>query len=163
MMSDTAHQRISIHAPREGSDGVGLSLIVGNILTFQSTLPARGATPRTAPSSWAGDFNPRSPRGERPISPPCKAARDNFNPRSPRGERRIRRGNAKMGFEFQSTLPARGATGQAAHRRLLRGISIHAPREGSDCSRPPASRRSWNFNPRSPRGERPTSSAAAPR
>ena len=56
--------------------------------------------------------------------------------------------------EFQSTLPARGATvdGQAAER--TEEISIHAPREGSDQEREPRKKRLRNFNPRSPRGER---------
>ena len=35
--------RISIHAPRTGSDGLWLSYRT-SYLTFQSTLPARGAT-----------------------------------------------------------------------------------------------------------------------
>ena len=34
------------------------------------------------------------------------------------------------------------------------GISIHAPRTGSDVRRRPAPCRRWNFNPRSPHGER---------
>ena len=101
---------------------------------FQSTLPARGATtaarggggfrrisihaPRTgSDASLQGynfnrrDFNPRSPHGERP---------DSCHP----GVSPARR--------FQSTLPARGATGCASGRRRLCRISIHAPRTGSD-------------------------------
>ena len=78
---------ISIHAPREGSDiarqpqtngndkfqstlparGATPSIgIIGRYCRFQSTLPARGATSKCwiAPDILA-DFNPRSPRGER--------------------------------------------------------------------------------------------------
>ena len=33
---------------------------------------------------------------------------------------------------FQSTLPVRGATCTLAHNNIYNGISIHAPREGSD-------------------------------
>ena len=33
-------------------------------------------------------------------------------------------------------------------------ISIHAPREGSDVARGGRLCSAWNFNPRSPRGER---------
>ncbi len=103
-------QQISIHAPREGSD----------IIRYY----------------WRnvnGDFNPRSPRGERhAIFLPsnslkafqstlpargatgipfdvCRHAGD-FNPRSPRGER----------------LPGTGGA------KFVSKISIHAPREGSD-------------------------------
>ena len=34
--------------------------------------------------------------------------------------------------EFQSTPPARGATGHRVVPVIVRGISIHAPREGGD-------------------------------
>ena len=101
---------------------------------FQSTLPARGATP------------------DSPIVP--------------------------VAGVFQSTLPARGATDCLAMRIRPRGISIHAPREGSDRGQIPRRKPAqfisihapregsdkWtrthsqtrrNFNPRSPRGERP--------
>ena len=39
-----------------------------------------------------------------------------------------------MLFIFQSTLPARGATADANDIRRANGISIHAPREGSDSA-----------------------------
>ena len=58
-------RRISIHAPRTGSDGHSF-LFARLKYLFQSTLPARGAT-----SSCSGRvpvliyFNPRSPHGER--------------------------------------------------------------------------------------------------
>ena len=56
--------------------------------------------------------------------------------------------------EFQSTLPARGAT----HLPLLAppawNISIHAPRTGSDARQPGHSGGLRYFNPRSPHGER---------
>ena len=64
--------------------------------------------------------------------------------------------SAINGIVFQSTLPARGATGGNGRRERGSAISIHAPRTGSD--RTPRSR--WpppcNFNPRSPHGERPS-------
>ena len=55
-----------------------------------------------------------------------------FNPRSPHGERR--RANRFAGYitRFQSTLPARGATRGLRHKVAMLGISIHAPRTGSD-------------------------------
>ena len=64
LVQNVAKARISIHAPRVGSD---------------PRFPRVGHPPR--------DFNPRSPRGER--LPPCfyKFLKRNFNPRSPRGER----------------------------------------------------------------------------
>ena len=56
---------------------------------------------------------------------------------------------------FQSTLPARGATGHLNRVGLRLLISIHAPRTGSDTSRGTMPLQSpKNFNPRSPHGER---------
>ena len=58
---------------------------------------------------------------------------------------------------FQSTLPVWGATSHLVCNCTILGISIHAPRVGSD----PASVTCWypaeNFNPRSPCGERHSS------
>ena len=126
------------------------------------------------------DFNPRSPHGERPHQYAFAGDLQNFNPRSPHGERhtaRPKNGGLKdisthaprtgsdkqvwlanrMAFEFQPTLPARGATPSATrafgtsrfqptlpargatgfksssgHRPA---ISTHAPRTGSDRRR----------------------------
>ena len=167
---------ISIHAPRTGSDGV-----IG------------------VPCAAAVDFNPRSPHGERQDETRHAATSGNFNPRSPHGERRSfptpglsdagisihapRTGSdtvlvtdKTLALEFQSTLPARGATRWPRRWVCSRSISIHAPRTGSDgfqwlsSSHPPISihaprtgsdtrRRSRmarinHFNPRSPHGER---------
>ena len=55
---------------------------------------------------------------------------------------------------FLSTLPARGATQQVRDAPGGGGISIHAPREGSDPSAPRGADTVQNFYPRSPRGER---------
>ena len=64
-----------------------------------------------SPSWWASDFNPRTPRGVRRLKSYLSLALDG---------------------EFQSTHPARGATG-------ARGITMDD---------------TWNFNPRTPRGVR---------
>ena len=57
--------RISIHAPRTGSD-VFADCNIRRVTRFQSTLPARGAT-ATYPARFLSlcHFNPRSPHGER--------------------------------------------------------------------------------------------------
>ena len=81
---------ISIHAPREGGDR-------SHLLRLCHDIP---------------NFNPRPPRGGRPLPPPCTAD----------------------GLRFQSTPPARGATHLAVKQRTGHEISIHAPREGGDCS-----------------------------
>ena len=105
--------RISIHAPRTGSDAVR----VGHLLRRDAIsihAPRTGSDAQVQHSPFdAADFNPRSPHGERQLHllPPSAAV--NFNPRSPHGERRV--------SPFASP--------------LLHRISIHAPRTGSDaCS-----------------------------
>ena len=79
-----------------------------------------------------------------------------FNPRSPCGERRSPSRLKVSVLVFQSTLPVWGAT--ETDHRSGRGvqISIHAPRVGSDTTPAPAGRRYPDFNPRSPCGERHT-------
>ena len=111
-MANGFAQAISIHAPREGRDlkRCVLSELCG---LFQSTRPARGATRAREPEEQDGrDFNPRAPRGARPIAQggvqwvsgisihAPREGRDtvaenllpvveNFNPRAPRGARRF--------------------------------------------------------------------------
>ena len=81
---------ISIHAPRAGSDLLPkISSMV--FLSFQSTLPVRGATPRKRGPRGAGaHISIHAPRagsdGDR--APALFLTTRNFNPRSPCGERR---------------------------------------------------------------------------
>ena len=125
------------------------------------------------------DFNPRSPHGERHGRRRTSAATKDFNPRSPHGERQrfpcktarflcisihaprtgsdpaASRAASRQQFQstlpargatkslvlltfdkrrFQSTLPARGATSFPTPGLSDAAISIHAPRTGSDQS-----------------------------
>ena len=59
-------------------------------------------------------------------------------------------GTAVLWEEFQSTLPVRGATKPGIQRIRIKGISIHAPREGSDPRKGLYEGIPGNFNPRSP-------------
>ena len=59
-----------------------------------------------------------------------------------------------LAYLFLSTLPARGATHGAVVFPVGDGISIHAPREGSDSLINAGGLVRQNFYPRSPRGER---------
>ena len=154
-LSTRVNSAISIHAPRTGSD---VLLLIANARTgtFQSTLPARGAT-TSSPASC------------------CR--RCHFNPRSPHGERLFINSRKSFASGFQSTLPARGATKHRLSYDSQGYISIHAPRTGSDGYRrawrrrvqafqstlpargaTPRQRlhcpRGTDFNPRSPHGER---------
>ena len=147
---------ISIHAPREGSDGGqllhqqggrdfyprsprGERLADPELRTtqsgFLSTLPARGAT------SWScggfqvpGHFYPRSPRGERlpgPFLPVLRGYISIHAPREGSDSDTLYLNNEEV--IFLSTLPARGATSRViVPAGIFSHISIHAPREGSD-------------------------------
>jgi len=146
--------KISIHAPRAGSDAGSGAIEVGG-----------------------GDFNPRSPCGERPAARSRPAISSNFNPRSPCGERHSMGRGVQVVIPFQSTLPVRGATFPfrgvilrdnkfqstlpVRGATLFKGleispifISIHAPRAGSDDRFQGLISVLPYFNPRSPCGER---------
>ena len=146
---------ISIHAPREGSDAVPGKEIGYDQISIHA--PREGSDLRGYFGSCTPrNFNPRSPRGERPPAPSqpgrgrsisIHAPREgsdgevqngthellDFNPRSPRGER-LKSGlwSTAWNLKFQSTLPARGATAFWFDEEKEAYISIHAPREGSD-------------------------------
>ena len=102
---------ISIHAPRTGSD-TPCRRRSPSSGKFQSTLPARGATAKGGfPVPYFAHFNPRSPHGERlSVSSSRLWQALHFNPRSPHGERRYQLLINHQHLQFQSTLPARGAT-----------------------------------------------------
>ena len=78
----------------------------------------------------------------------------NFNPRSPHGERRQKTISQAGDSQFQSTLPARGATaGVFALPLCLTDFNPRSPHgERHNLPLKPFARR--NFNPRSPHGER---------
>ena len=131
---------ISIHAPREGCDSrcpqpelpktqfqsthpargaTRISTHCCVTCTFQSTHPARGATRCSRGClDTRSNFNPRTPRGVRPLFVSAFDQYDyDFNPRTPRGVRRHHQVPSIAGTRFQSTHPARGATGGAGQWR----------------------------------------------
>ena len=127
---------ISIHAPRTGSDTA--------LLYSHQRKP---------------NFNPRSPHGERRHSADARNCYLHFNPRSPHGERpaaymptggrssisihaprtgsdiKLRK-NRKKNVQFQSTLPARGATTTAAQLTNLKKFQSTLPARGATCTAP---------------------------
>ena len=171
------HHFISIHAPRMGSDfgGVGVD---EPFAVISIHAPRMGSDGRADGVAGLGLISIHAPRmGSDRNRPPASAGRGDFNPRSPDGERHQGRAMTASEGKFQSTLPGWGATVDAADRLLVAGISIHAPRMGSDLSDTTchalrflfqstlpgwgATRRSLlissvkaYFNPRSPDGER---------
>ena len=103
------------------------------------------------------NFNPRFPRGKRHrlASEPVSVNR-NFNPRFPRGKRPGMRVGEMLQLLFQSTLPAGEATVEVMKDLDALTISIHASRGGSDSSADIDAPMTNNFNPRFPRGKRPS-------
>ena len=167
---------ISIHAPRTGSDGIkcvvcsqqdefqstlpargatGASASAATDWAFQSTLPARGATYHLARMAGVKFISIHAPRtGSDKRARAGGASGAHFNPRSPHGERQMHRRQKWISNQFQSTLPARGATFSEEEAAAYIMISIHAPRTGSDDAKEEGRQDRRNFNPRSPHGER---------
>ena len=115
------------------------------LLKFQSTLPAWGATLLQTVCRISCNFNPRSPRGERPYARYDVNLEDVFQSTLPAwGATRQRRMTHRR-QRFQSTLPAWGATRKDGRRIKAYAISIHAPRVGSDVALPPFLPRSTKF------------------
>ena len=123
--------------------------------TFQSTRPARGATKNEVTKSPEAKISIHAPREGRDCHNNIETKVEmDFNPRAPRGARLAKRVWDERAAAFQSTRPARGATGGQGgipsqspyfNPRAPRGarrnqkekkkqdsISIHAPREGRD-------------------------------
>ena len=115
--SAARYNTISIHAPRTGSDGLPDAAKGRKRPRFQSTLPARGAT-------TDGDAQ----------APPRK---------------------------ISIHAPRTGSDDHQAAAQCIPHISIHAPRTGSDSISTPSASYLINFNPRSPHGERLSRSAMA--
>ena len=168
--------RISIHAPRTGSD-LGRESVRAFRLHFNPRSP-HGERQISIRKIWTGCyFNPRSPHGERlqmvnatsrrklisihaprtgsdTLKSVCYGRIYYFNPRSPHGERHA------AGFEpcrilvFQSTLPARGATHLRKSAPASPGFQSTLPARGATIPSKSVGSTSVDFNPRSPHGER---------
>ena len=122
---------------------------------FQSTLPAGGATETYDKPPTLSDISIHAPRGGSDLpSPFLTVLTFLFQSTLPAGGATKPEKLTPGRLVFQSTLPAGGATlvVQLLHRSFC--ISIHAPRGGSDTAKIAIHRRTGNFNPRSPRGER---------
>ena len=127
---------------------------------FQSTLPARGATlPLITLYIHFVYFNPRSPHGERQRRIRSTVDSRHFNPRSPHGERHVLRLDVLRLNGISIHAPRTGSDVSFRAPACGCDISIHAPRTGSDRSRAGHSPRRRDFNPRSPHGERLSRSA----
>ncbi len=122
---------ISIHAPRAGSDLSG-----GGVNTLHL------------------NFNPCSPCGERRGFESLDNTSIQFQSMLPVRGATFDRGFVSYEDVFQSMLPVRGATPSSLTKTIRKGISIHAPRAGSDQFMQAHKPVHEYFNPCSPCGER---------
>ena len=122
---------ISIHAPRTGSDPQ--TLMDFTPVPFQSTLPARGATPGRQWRSSARRISIHAPRT---------------------GSDGSAGGSRGIGCLFQSTLPARGATYSLGLLPRILSFQSTLPARGATKHPNSLANLKKDFNPRSPHGER---------
>ena len=144
---------ISIHAPRTGSD-ITVTIAVEIHEVFQSTLPARGATTPQEVTLTSKTFQSTLPARGATADKRCNQLRKRFQSTLPARGATVSAVYNFLYEKFQSTLPARGATIPTEEMTDPDGISIHAPRTGSDWRSCHAQTTRTNFNPRSPHGER---------
>ena len=125
----TKKEKISIHAPREGSDRITMRVRKGFHISIHA--PREGSDARGVQAACtSGHFNPRSPRGERLYRTSDKfCCRISIHaPREGSDDEAKDTDHPKM--KFQSTLPARGATQANIDAEKTARISIHAPPRG---------------------------------
>ena len=122
---------ISTHAPRTGSDAKAAGDAI-RAVTFQPTLPARGATLFIRRLTADVSISTHAPRtGSDVIATAFALAPNDFNPRSPHGERRGKSGLISAGT-ISTHAPRTGSDSLLLLHFTLYHISTHAPRTGSD-------------------------------
>ena len=149
-------RRVSTHAPLAGSDS---AFAVPNWHTrqFQPTLPLRGATfVQVGYRCRCFCFNPRSPCGERHGGLGSASRRVVVSTHAPlAGSDQTILPSYPVEWQFQPTLPLRGATHLEVALVVEELVSTHAPLAGSDLRHEGIDPAGESFNPRSPCGERP--------
>ena len=151
-----AYAIISIHAPREGRDRVRFGHRCQSWISIHAPLAGRDSSTTVLPST-SMNFNPRAPRGARPVSLKASQPRSlfqstrpsrgatspaasagssgsHFNPRAPRGARHKTLVNGTIYSVFQSTRPSRGATGDVFAEMLEEEkFQSTRPSRGATC------------------------------
>ena len=109
LVFNAAH--ISIHAPRTGSDLCSFLLVCFIQISIHAPRTGSDVEEEAITNVILRHFNPRSPHGERRDSLPCSTQRSLISIHAPRTGSDYRvRADAQTARQFQSTLPARGAT-----------------------------------------------------
>ena len=170
------NKRISIHAPRTGSDATNVRPDLLRNISIHA--PRTGSDGTSQASALCPRISIHAPRtGSDDHVEILRAYTDKFQSTLPARGATMWQKDAQGAWVFQSTLPARGATVMETQEFQTMAISIHAPRTGSDVHR--VCGRRWqhpfqstlpargatqspraavesacHFNPRSPHGER---------
>ena len=145
---------ISIHTPHAGSDR--FSVVISSVLmSFQSTLPMRGAThtdPR-ARANWC-EFQSTLPmRGA--TNKPIKADyRRIISIHTPHAGSDVIKSSIDSLYSISIHTPHAGSDGYCINDVVILNISIHTPHAGSDCEQLLLVVTNLHFNPHSPCGER---------
>ena len=176
LLSPGASRRISIHAPRTGSDGgafrdvpraavisihaprTGSDTTAGRAFTRQRIsihAPRTGSDPARTCGWSASAISIHAPRTGSDNQPRMKTCRIDISIHAPRTG--SDRGNPAFRPSYRNFNP-RSPHGERPTRirarRKSQRISIHAPRTGSDWERYATDLHNKYFNPRSPHGER---------
>ena len=155
-MRQINRRRISIHAPRTGSDESPMIQVMV-VAHFNPRSPHGERLARRSYKGFSPDISIHAPRtgSDLPFLSDNKC-HHLISIHAPRTGSDVRLLDFVIHIcKFQSTLPARGATLVAGYKSGDHIISIHAPRTGSDRRRLRSSTTRPHFNPRSPHGERP--------
>ena len=147
---------ISTLAPLAGSDEHQTRAVLEHLRISTLAPLARSDSRWRSRRLSGGHFNPRSPCGERPPRPQQPGRSLLISTLAPlAGSDALRRSRASGASGFQPSLPLRGATRRHRAPRARRGISTLAPLAGSDHTIALLGYLFFDFNPRSPCGERP--------
>ena len=99
-------------------------------MTFQSTLPRRGATPEHHTNAHQRDFNPRSREGSDPCRYRRSAFHAGFQSTLPRRERLFLR-LQRVAVLYFNPRSREGSDTYCAMAAKIHSISIHAPAKGA--------------------------------
>jgi len=120
-----------------------------NLRVFQSTLPVKGATPEMQACWWTDGVSIHAPSEGSDMLWARWLAWAWFQSTLPVKGATYPPINTRKKNMFQSTLPVKGATSGLPRLSTSRGVSIHAPSEGSDRSVVINAQLVNGFNPRS--------------
>ncbi len=132
-MEDRLQHRTPTHEPRRAHPQQPLQPAPTRGIQRTDSAYKRGHVGGRVNAPSTRRFNPRPPHGERHVAKRDRSGAERFNPRPPHGERRH----------------------HAAPRIGPRGVSIHAPRTGSDLAALEGEDLEMMFQSTPPHGERP--------